>query len=317
MTQAARALDAAPTSYGPPVNLTPHRLRNLMSRLLSSAVLVSVVLVTLFWWPLWTFALVVAWFIAAALHEFFLMARHRGILVHRAMGVTLGIVFTSLVAWRSLVEPGLVPTPVLGPGATAISWMWDIFWPATIVLIFIRQFLRPNTFEALGGVAVTLFGLAYVAALFSYLFYIRTVDPTQGAWLVLYLILVTKLGDVGAYTVGNVWGRHALAVRISPKKTVEGAIGSLVFSAAAAALAMPMLGTQPIFGQPPRPLLAVLLGVILGVVGQLGDLAESLLKRDCQVKDAGCLMPGLGGVLDVIDSLLFTAPLFYGILIYG
>ena len=83
-----------------------------------------------------------------------------------------------------------------------------------------------------------------------------------------------------------------------------------------ALLAQPMLNGQQIFGQPPNVLLTLLVGLILGIAGQLGDLAESLLKRDCQVKDTGCL-PGLGGVLDVIDSLLFTAPLFYGILIYG
>jgi phosphatidate cytidylyltransferase len=195
--------------------------------------------------------------------------------------------------------------------------MWDVFWPATIVIIFIRQFLRENTFEALGGLATTLFGLAYVAALFSYLFYIRTSDPERGAWLVLFLILVTKMADVGAYAVGNLIGRHTLVPRISPRKTIEGAVGATLFGAISAVLAQPLLTGQTIFGHTPTPLLAAILGLILGVVGQLGDLAESLLKRDCQVKDAGTILPGLGGVLDVIDSLLFTAPLFYGILIYG
>ena len=292
-------------------------MANLSRRLCSSVLLVGLVLATLFWFPLWIFALVIAGFVTAALYEFFTMVRHRGILVHRPLNVGLGVVFIGLVAWRSLVEPGLVPTPVLGPGATAISWMWDIFWPATIVIIFIRQFTRENTFEALGGLATTLFGLAYIAALFSYFFYIRTTDPAQGAWLVLFLIVVTKMGDVGAYAVGNLIGRHTLMPRISPRKTVEGFVGAVLFSAVAAMLAQRWLGTQPIFGQSGTRTLCLLLGLILGVVGQLGDLAESLLKRDCQVKDTGALMPGLGGVLDVVDSLLFTAPIFYGILIYG
>ena len=204
-----------------------------------------------------------------------------------------------------------MPTPIMGPGATAISWMWDIFWPATIVIIFIRQFMRENTFEALGGLATTLFGLAYIAALFSYFFYIRAIDVHQGAWLVLFLILVTKMGDVGAYAVGNLIGRHTLISRISPRKTVEGFAGAVVFSGVTAMLARSMLG------RPLTPVWALLLGLFLGFSGQLGDLAESLLKRDCQVKDTGTLMPGLGGVLDVLDSLLFTAPIFYGILIYG
>lgn len=283
----------------------------LAGRLLSSAVLIGLILATLFWFPLWMFALVVLGFVTAALYEFFTMVRHRGILVHRPLSIGLGVVFTALVAWRSLVEPGLVPTPVLGPGATAISWMWDIFWPATIVIIFIRQFTRENTFEALGGLATTLFGLAYVAALFSYLFYIRTLDPSQGAWLVLFLILVTKMGDVGAFAIGNAIGRHTLISRISPRKTVEGFMGAVLVSGLTAVAASPMLG------RPIAPWMSLVLGLFLGLCGQLGDLAESLLKRDCQVKDAGSIMPGLGGVLDVIDSLLFTAPLFYGILIYG
>ena len=286
-------------------------MANLPSRLLSSAVLIGLVLGSLFWFPLWVYALVITGFVAVGLYEFFTMVRHRGILVHRPLSITLGVIFIGLVAWRSFVEPGLLPTPIMGPGATAISWMWDIFWPATIVIIFIRQFMRENTFEALGGLATTLFGLAYIAALFSYFFYIRAIDAHQGAWLVLFLILVTKMGDVGAYAVGNAIGRHTLISRISPRKTTEGFAGAVVFSAVTAMLARSMLG------RPITPPMALLLGGFLGVSGQLGDLAESLLKRDCQVKDSGTLMPGLGGVLDVLDSLLFTAPLFYGILIYG
>ena len=286
-------------------------MANLPSRLLSSAVLIGIVLGSLFWFPLWVYALVITSFVAVALYEFFTMVRHRGILVHRTLSITLGVIFIGLVAWRSFVEPGLLPTPIMGPGATAISWMWDIFWPATIVIIFIRQFMRENTFEALGGLATTLFGLAYIAALFSYFFYIRAIDAHQGAWLVLFLILVTKVGDVGAYVVGNLIGRHTLISRISPRKTTEGFIGAAVFSGVTAWLCRSMLG------RPLEPPLALLLGLFLGVCGQLGDLAESLLKRDCQVKDSGTLMPGLGGMLDVLDSLLFTAPLFYGILIYG
>lgn len=286
-------------------------MKNLANRLVSSLVLVGFVLATLFWFPLWVFAVVIALFVTAALYEFFTMVRHRGILVHRPLSIALGVIFTGLVAWRSLVEPGLVPTPILGPGATAISWMWDIFWPATIVIIFIRQFTRENTFEALGGLATTLFGLAYIAALFSYFFYIRTTDANQGAWLILFLILVTKMGDVGAYAVGNLIGRHTLVARISPKKTIEGFVGAVLVSGVTAMFAAPMLGRSISFA------LSFLLGIFLGICGQLGDLAESLLKRDCQVKDTSTLIPGIGGVLDVIDSLLFTAPLFYGILIYG
>ena len=284
---------------------------SLPKRLLSSAVLIALVIAAIFWLPIWVFALVVTVFIAVGLYEFFTMVRNRGILVHRPLSITLGIIFTSLVAWRSLVEPGLMPTPVVGIEATAISWMWDIFWPATIVIIFIRQFTRQNTFEALGGVATTLFGLAYIPALFSYFLYLRAIDPQQGAWLVLFLILVTKMGDAAAYFIGNLAGRNVLMARISPKKTIEGTIGAVAASGLTGMLASSMLGVPDL-----APAWGLLLGCFLGICGQLGDFAESLLKRDCQVKDTG-IIPGLGGILDVIDSLLFTAPLFYGILIYG
>ena len=280
-------------------------------RLISSVLLVGLVLATLFWFPLWVYPVVLCVFVTIALYEFFTMVRHRGILVHRPLSMTLGVVFTALVAWRSLVKPGLVPTPILGPGTSAMGWMWDIFWPATIVIIFIRQFTRENIFEAMSGLATTLFGLAYIAALFSYFFYLRAMHPERGRWLVLFLILVTKMGDVGAYVVGNLIGRHTLIARISPRKTIEGFAAAVLFSGITAVLARSMLG------RPWAPGWALLLGLFLGVCGQLGDLAESLLKRDCQVKDTGTLIPGLGGMLDVIDSLLFTAPLFYGILIYG
>ncbi len=284
---------------------------NLLQRLGTSAILILVVVGTLFACPLWTFALVVITFIAVALYEFFTMVRQRGILVHRPLSIGLGVVFSLLVAWRSLVKPGLVLAPALAEGATVFRWAWDIFWPVTIVLIFLRQFTRQNTFEALSGLATTLFGLAYIAGLFNYLFYLRTLKGQDGAWLIVYLILVTKMGDAGAFAIGNLWGRHTLMARISPRKTVEGFVGGALVSAATGALAAPMVARLA-----GSAWSGLWMGLVLGLVGQLGDLAESLIKRDCQVKDSGRLLPGLGGILDVLDSLLFTAPLFYGLLIY-
>lgn len=284
---------------------------NLAQRLITSALLITLVLGTLFACPLWTFALVVITFIAVALYEFFTMVRQRGILVNRPLSIGLGVVFSLLVAWRSLVKPGLVLAPALAEGATVFRWAWDIFWPVTIVLIFLRQFTRQNTFEALSGLATTLFGLAYIAGLFNYFFYLRTLKGQDGAWLIVYLILVTKMGDAGAFAIGNLWGRHTLMARISPRKTVEGFMGGALVSAATGALAAPMVARLA-----GSSWSGLWMGLALGLVGQLGDLAESLIKRDCQVKDSGRLLPGLGGVLDVLDSLLFTAPLFYGLLIY-
>lgn len=287
-------------------------MANLVQRLSSSFVLVTVVLVTLFWLPLWAFAIVVTLFIGIALHEFFTIVRHRGILVHRPLGVTLGVIFSGLVAWRSVIQPSQVLAPFIGEGATLLNWAWDIFWPVTIVIIFLRQFTRQNTFEAMSGLATTLFGLAYIAGLFTYLYYIRVFKAQEGVWLVVFLILVTKMGDAGALVTGKLLGRHTLMQRISPRKTVEGFVGGVIVSAATAALANSMVVRlhSSLWG-------GFALGFVLGVVAQIGDLAESLIKRDCQVKDSGTRFPGLGGALDVLDSLLLTAPLFYGFLIYG
>jgi phosphatidate cytidylyltransferase len=115
--------------------------------------------------------------------------------------------------------------------------------------------------------------------------------------------MITKLGDIGAYFIGARFGRHPLMPRISPKKTIEGAVAGLIFSVLGALICRPFLNFSYIH--------AVVLGIFFGAVGQLGDLSESLIKRDCQVKDSGKLLPGMGGILDEIDSLLFTAPLFY------
>ncbi len=287
------------------------RGRNLVFRLGSSAILITSILATLFWLPLWCYAMVVTAFVAAGLYEFFTMIRHRGILVNRPLGIALGVLFCALVAWRSMVEPGLLPLAVGSTESAMISWMWDVFWPFAIISLCVRQILRGNTFEALSGMSTTLFGLAYIAALFSYFFYIRALDSSQGAELILYLLLVTKMGDAGAYTVGNLLGRHPLVPRISPRKTIEGFVGAILVSGATAVVA------QPLLGRPMPPIPSVCLGMFLGLFGQIGDLAESLIKRDCQIKDTSRLLPGLGGILDVIDSLLFTAPLFYAVLIYG
>ncbi len=287
------------------------RLRNLMLRLGSSVVLISFVLGTLFWLPVACFAVVVGGFMLSGLYEFFTMVRKRGIIVNRFLAMGLGVLFTLLVAWRSLVETGMMAVPVGQFGTDIIRWTWDIFWPLAIISMCVRQIARGNTFEALSGMGTTLFGLAYIPALFGYIFYIRSVDPSQGAELVLYLLLVTKMGDAGAYIVGNLLGRHALVPRISPRKTIEGFFGAILFSAAVAVVA------QPLLGRPLPPIPSFALGGFLGLFGQLGDLSESLIKRDCQIKDTSRLLPGLGGILDVIDSLLFTAPLFYAFLIYG
>ena len=117
------------------------------------------------------------------------------------------------------------------------------------------------------------------------------------------MLLITKLGDIGAYLIGSSFGKHPLIPRISPKKTIEGAFGGLLFSVLGALASRIFLGFDYLH--------LILIGLGLGILGQLGDLSESLLKRDCGIKDSGSIFPGMGGVLDEIDSLLFAGPVFY------
>ena len=125
--------------------------------------------------------------------------------------------------------------------------------------------------------------------------------PRGLAW-VLVVIVVTWLGDSAAYLVGRSWGRRRLAPRLSPKKTLEGSLGGLAAATIAGVVCVPL------FGLGISPLLGAGFGAGLGIIGQVGDLAESLLKRQARVKDSGSLIPGHGGILDRIDAQLFAFP---------
>lgn len=133
-----------------------------------------------------------------------------------------------------------------------------------------------------------------------------------GIWAMLSVLVIPKVSDAGAYFVGHALGKRKLIPRLSPGKTVEGAIGGLVFGVVGSVVMWLMIAPW-VFGcrLTIHPLWSVVYGLLLTVVGMAGDLAESLIKRDCESKDSSHLLPGLGGVLDVIDSILATAPAAY------
>ena len=148
---------------------------------------------------------------------------------------------------------------------------------------------------------ITLFGASYVGGLISFGILIRALP--NGWALSLFAILGTAASDIFAYLIGRMWGRHKLVPAISPKKTIEGAIGGLVFST----LTGWLVGQW--FALPLAP--AAILGLLIGGVSIAGDLGESVLKRCAGVKDAGAWIPGQGGLLDVIDGFLFALPVVY------
>ncbi len=152
--------------------------------------------------------------------------------------------------------------------------------------------------------AVVIFlGLLYVGFPLSTVVSTRTL--AGGEWLVLFLAVVTWASDSGAYYAGTLWGKHPLLPSISPKKTIEGVLGGLVLAVGVACLAQQWFTSELSLAD------AVILGVLLTTAGLLGDLFESLIKRRTGVKDSGGILPGHGGMLDRLDSLLFTAPTFY------
>ena len=147
------------------------------------------------------------------------------------------------------------------------------------------------------------FGCLYVALLLGHFILLRNME--QGIAIVLFVLIVTWLSDTGGYVVGRTFGRHPLAPRVSPKKTIEGFLGGIVFSLVGALMCQAWFFSFISQGQ------SIFLGVVLALCGTLGDLTESAIKRSVNIKDSGRLIPGHGGILDRIDSLLLSAPGFY------
>lgn len=261
---------------------------SLTKRSLTSVLIVTLVALVTFYFPKWVFSLLAAAMTAVALFEFFSMAERKGIVVYKYVGMAIGTLVPIITYFQMGNEGYFTVEP--------------FFIVIACLFLFVLQFIRRGNEQALASISVTMFGLLYIAWFFS--FFVKLRFCPSGVFLVAFLILVTKMGDVGAYLIGNAIGKHPLIPRISPHKTVEGTIGGLIFSVMSAMASKSYL---PVFeyGQ-----LAVL-GVLLGILAQVGDLAESLLKRDCGAKDSGRNLSGFGGMLDLIDSLLFTAPIFY------
>jgi phosphatidate cytidylyltransferase len=184
-----------------------------------------------------------------------------------------------------------------------------------LLTVFTRQlFARLREDEPLQTMAYTLFGLLYVIWLFNFMTKLVYVTPrtpdghVTGQFYCLYLIAVTKFSDMGAYLVGSLIGRHQMIPHISPKKTWEGFCGALALSTLASVGLIKLMPTEL---SALNLTDGVVLGLSLGFAAVVGDLAESIIKRSTGVKDSGRFLPGIGGALDLIDSILFTAPLLY------
>lgn len=174
-----------------------------------------------------------------------------------------------------------------------------------LILLFAREMLRSSMDRAVERIAVTFFGMFLIPWTLAHLLLIRDIRP-GGMQYIYFLFIMIWVLDTGAYAVGKKFGRLKLAASVSPKKTVEGAVGGVVTGVLSAIImrALFMKHLMPVSE-------AVLLGVLISVVSQFSDLAESVIKRDVGVKDSANLLPGHGGMLDRFDSFLLGAPLLY------
>jgi phosphatidate cytidylyltransferase len=230
--------------------------------------------------------------IIGGLYEFFYLINKKGIPIYSYTGIFIGM---------------LIPISTFVRFEPTKGWEL-LFIVIALVAIFVMQLARKDNNNAIVGISTTLFGVLYVSWFFSFLIKTRNLLPgIDGIKLVGFILLVTKSGDIGALLIGSRFGRHPLLPRVSPNKTVEGSVGSFLFSALAAVLGHSLLPATLSFSF----WQLVGIGSFFGGMGQLGDISESLIKRDCQVKDSGKFLPAMGGVLDTIDSLLFSAPTFY------
>lgn len=185
---------------------------------------------------------------------------------------------------------------------------------AGLILAFWREmavYSQPG--KSVVNVALATFVMAYVGLLMSFLIQLRLLGNNEwGMIALLSTIVVVKVSDTGAYTFGRIFGRTKLIPRLSPGKTVAGAVGGLASACFGSWLVLNVIAVRLIPGAPPAPPLAwVAFGLLVGVAGMAGDLAESLIKRDLGAKDSSVWLPGLGGVLDVVDSILLAAPVAY------
>lgn len=256
-------------------------------RVITSIVLLGSTGAVLFFTDPFYFGLEVILFIALACFEFFNLLRKGNIPVYRLFGVVMGISIPLIVLLEfGSTQSGEVLFLVLG-----------------CLFLFLLEFFRGKNPQSLTGISLTLLGILYISWFLSFLIKIRFLEG--GMMWTAYLLAVTKAADIGAYAVGTLCGRHSLIPHISPKKSVEGLLGGLAASVLVSVLFAGILPLHFALWH------ILLLGFMLGVLGQIGDLSESLMKRFCNSKDSADVLPGMGGILDAVDSVLFTAPIFY------
>jgi phosphatidate cytidylyltransferase len=257
----------------------------------------------------WALGALVGACAAVAAAEFYRLAEARGVRPFTSLGVTAA---GALV----LLATALPSTIELGPAFLGVLLV------VTLLSLGGAVWLRWPAGEPLAAASITVAGVVYTGGTLAFLPLLRALGTVPGGSagalapmaFVFLPLLTTWIGDTAAYFAGRAWGRTKLAPSVSPGKTVVGAVAGLVGSTlVSVALSMFVLADLPVLGV--SVFTAAWIGLLLGAAGQLGDLTESMLKREAGVKDSGTLLPGHGGMLDRVDSLLFSVPTAWGLLV--
>lgn len=241
--------------------------------------------------------LLAALFLAGVgLFEFFRMVENKGVKPFTVLGILTGLILILIAYFNK-----------------GTSFTLNLFLPALVAGLFLTftvQLIKHGTENAIQNIGVTFFGVFYVAGLMAHFVMLRNVDSTviSGEAAIWFGFICTWSADSFAYFVGRALGKKPLAPKISPKKTVEGFWGGFAGSILAGLVFSLVMHIDPLKG--------ALIGALLGIVGQVGDMFESALKRDAGIKDSGKLIPGHGGVLDRFDSAFFTLTLTYYLIVF-
>ncbi len=298
----------------PPSAREPEKTRwrpsNLALRLVTTAFLVPPVLWICYVGGLWYVGLVIG-FSSVAINEFYGFIAAKGGTPNRLLG-TLAAAALPLIVY-------------VGDAFLATSFM-----TAVLLTVMLLQLTHAQIREAMMSISATVFGVFYVGWLLAHAVSVRFIakdlssryptlefEPQLGFFFIIFGLVAAVFSDVGAYFVGRKLGRRKLAPAISPNKTLEGALGGVLAGTLSCLLAK-FVFDEIIPGRLSSDLTytaAGLFGGVLAVVGVLGDLVESVLKRDAHLKDAGSILPGVGGVLDRIDSALLVIPVMYYMLL--
>lgn len=282
------------------------KLRTFLRRLLSFVVLWTIVLLALFSHNRalsdYVFLVIMVFLAVTGLAEFYGLVEKRELVCFKWWGLLGGLL---LMIGTFLNLTGLIGTS----GSPARVNDFETSFLILFVLgLCLRQFFSRSNTAGILAISTSLFGLMYVPWLLNFIQKINFFPGVEGHYYLLYFLLITKFSDTGAYVVGSLIGRHKMIPRISPGKTWEGFGGAILGSVLASLVFVHFLGPR-MFGM--NKFHAITLGVILSVGAVVGDLIESIFKREAGVKDSGKFFPGIGGILDLLDSLLFNAPIMY------